>query len=177
MTTLFFVIALVASAFLGIQILMLMLGADMEFDSDTDVDATDGGGFLSIRSLTAFFGGFGWAGLAARQAGWSGIASILTGVAVGVGMFLIIGFLFVQARKLTSSGNVDYASTIGSIGTVYIGVAAERKTGGKIETTASRRVSVINAITDAETAIPVRSRVEIIDVIDATTVLVRPADA
>jgi hypothetical protein len=175
MTTMFFVIALVSSAFLGIQILMLMFGADMEFDSDTDVDASDGGGFLSIRSLTAFFGGFGWAGLAGRQAGWNGAASIAIGFAVGVGMFLIIGFLFIQARKLTSSGNVDYASTIGLVGTVYIDVPANRQSGGKIETTASGRVSVINAITDAETHIAVRTRVEIVDVVDATTLLVRPA--
>jgi hypothetical protein len=174
MTTMFFVIALVASGFLGIQILMLMFGADMEFDSDTDVDAGDGGGFLSIRSLTAFFGGFGWAGLAARQAGWSGPASIATGFAVGAGMFVVIGFLFMQARRLTSSGNVDYSSAVGSIGTVYIGIPAERKSGGKIEATASGRVSVVNAITDAESPIPARTRVEVVDVVDATTVLVRP---
>ena len=175
MTTMFFMIALVASGFLGIQILMLMFGADMEFESDTNVDASDGGGFLSIRSLTAFFGGFGWAGLAGRQAGWSGAASIVTGFAVGVGMFLIVGFLFVQARKLTSSGNVDYASTVGSIGTVYISVPADKQSGGKIETTASGRVSVISAITDTAAPIAVRTRVEIVDVVDATTVLVRPA--
>lgn len=175
MTTMFFVIAVVSSAFLGIQILMLMFGGDMEFDSDTDVDATDGGGFLSIRSLTAFFGGFGWAGLAARQAGWSGVASIATGFVVGAGMFVIIGFLFMQARKLTSSGNVDYETTVGSIGTVYVTVPPSRAAGGKIETTASGRVSIVGAITEAEQPIATRTRVEILAVVDASTVLVRPA--
>ncbi|MFV2038707.1 MAG: hypothetical protein ACC660_00520, partial [Acidimicrobiales bacterium] len=103
MTTMFLVIAIVASAFLGIQLVMLMFGADMDFDSDMDVDASDGGGFMSVRSLTAFFGGFGWAGLAAQQAGWSGVASLTLALGVGLGMFVIVGFLFMQARKLTSS--------------------------------------------------------------------------
>ena len=175
MTTMFFVIAVVASVFLGIQILLLMFGADMEFDSDTDVDATDGGGFLSVRSLTAFFGGFGGAGLAARQAGWSGPASIGLGLGIGVGMFVIIGFLFMQARKLTRSGNLDYESTVGSIGTVYVTVPASRASGGKIEATASGRVSIVSAITESEEPIVTRTRVEILSVVDASTVLVRPA--
>ncbi len=175
MTTMFWVIAIIASAFLGVQILMLMFGADMDFDSDTDIDATDGGGFLSIRSLTAFFGGFGWAGLAGRQAGWSGVPSILVGMAVGAGMFLVIGFLFMQARKLTSSGNADYSTAVGSVGTVYLSIPPNRSSGGKVELTASGRVTVVNAITDSEAAIPSRTRVEISALVDPTTVLVIPS--
>ena len=73
------------------------------------------------------------------------------------------------------SGNVDYSSTVGSVATVYISVPADRAYGGKVETNASGRVTVINAITDAETAIPARTRVQIVDLIDETTVLVRPS--
>lgn len=175
MTLFFLIIALVASAFLGLQLLLLMFGADMDFDSDMDVDASDGGGFLSIRSLTAFFGGFGWAGLAARQAGWSGGASIAIGIVVGAGMFLIVGFLFVQARKLTSSGNLDYASSVGSTGTVYVTIPGNRSGSGKVELTISGRVTVISALTDREEPIPAKRRVEVLDLIDATTVLVEPA--
>ena len=174
MTLFFLIIALVSSAFLGIQLLLLMFGADMDFDSDMDVDASDGGGFLSIRSLTAFFGGFGWAGLAGRQAGWSGGASIGVGILVGIGMFLIVGFLFVQARKLTSSGNLDYKSAVGSTGTVYVSVPPNRSGAGKIELTISGRVTVVSALTNREEAIPSKSRVEVVDLIDSTTVLVEP---
>jgi len=175
MTTMFWVIAIIASAFLGIQILMLMFGADMDFASDTDIDATDGGGFLSIRSLTAFFGGFGWAGLAGRQAGWGGVPSILVGLAVGGGMFMIVGFLFLQARKLTSRGNVDYSTAVGSVGTVYLSIPPNRSSGGKVELTASGRVSIVSAITDSEAGIDSRTRVEITAMVDPTTVLVRPS--
>ncbi|MEM7286847.1 MAG: hypothetical protein AAF480_10890 [Actinomycetota bacterium] len=175
MSLFFLVIALVASGFLAIQILMMIFGFDMEFDSDIDVDASDGGGFLSIRSLTAFFGGFGWAGLAARQADWGATSSILLGIGVGFGFFFIAGFLFVQARKLASSGNVDYSSTIGATGSVYLTVPANRSGQGKVEVTASGRVSVVNALTDDEADIASSSRVRVTGVIDPTTVLVERA--
>jgi len=175
MTTMFLVIALVASAFLALQLLLLMFGADMDFDSDMDVEASDGGGFMSVRSLTAFFGGFGWAGLAARQAGWSGAASLLLGLAVGVAFFVIAGFLFMEARKLTSSGNVDYGSSVGLVGTVYLSVPPNRNGAGKVEVNASGRVSIVSAMSSDEVALPSSTRVRVIEVIDSTTVLVERA--
>ncbi|MGI9623487.1 MAG: hypothetical protein ACR2PK_11670 [Acidimicrobiales bacterium] len=175
MSAFFLIIALVASAFLVVQILMMMFGVEMDFDSDIDVDAGDGGGFLSVRSLTAFFGGFGWAGLAAQQAGWSNAASILVGLAVGLGFFLVAGFLFLQAKKLTSSGNVDYKSTVGSTGSVYLSIPANRSGPGKIEVTASGRISVVSALTDDGEEIPSKTRIRIMEVVDETTVLVERA--
>ncbi len=175
MTTMFLVIALVASAFLGIQLLMLMFGADMDFDSDMDVDASDGGGFLSVRSLTAFFGGFGWAGLAAMQAGWSGTAAILTGVGVGTIFFVIAGFLFMEARKLTSSGNVDYTSAVGTLGNVYLTVPPNRSGAGKVEVHASGRMSIVAALTDDEAELGANTRVRIVESLDPATVLVERA--
>lgn len=175
MTTMFWVIAIVASAFLTIQILLLIFGVDMEFDSDMDVDASDGGGFMSIRSLTAFFGGFGWAGVAARQAGWSGVPSLLVGIAVGLGMFIVVGFLFVQARRLTSSGNLNYSSTVGSTGIVYLTVPPLRSGSGKVELNVSGRISVVSAVSDAEQPIPAKTRVRVTELIDQSTVRVEPA--
>lgn len=174
MTTMFWVIAIVSSAFLAIQLILLMVGADMDFDSDIDVDASDGGGFMSIRSLTAFFGGFGWAGLAAQQAGWSGVASLLLGLGVGVGMFVVVGFLFMQARRLTTSGNVDYKDAVGGTGTVYLTVPPGRSGSGKVEINVSGTVSVINAISDAAQPLPANSRVIVVELIDPTTVRVEP---
>lgn len=175
MTGMFLIIAIVASAFLGIQLLLLMFGADMDFDSDMDVDAGDGGGFMSVRSLTAFFGGFGWAGLAARQAGWSGVTSILVGIAVGAGMFLVVGFLFIQARKLSSDANLDYSTAIGQGATVYLPIGESRQSVGKVEVTISGRLSTVNALTDDSEPIPSKSRVRIVELVDATTLLVERA--
>ena len=175
MTGLFLIIAIVASAFLGIQILLMMFGGDMDFDSDMDVDASDGGGFLSIRSLTAFFGGFGWAGLAAKQAGWSDGAAILTGVAVGVGMFVVVGFLFVQARKLGSDGNLDYSTSVGSVGSVYVPVPANRAGPGKVELTVSGRITVVSAMTDSTEELTSKTRVRVVEHLGASTVLVERA--
>jgi hypothetical protein len=172
MSMFFLVIALVASAFLGIQLLFLMFGGDMDFDADIDVDAGDLDGFLSIRSLTAFFGGFGWAGLAARQADWSGTASIAAGIGVGTAFFFVVGFLFLQARKLSSSGNVDYRSTIDSVGTVYLSVPPHRSGSGKVELSATGSLTILDALTDDDNAITSKTRVRVIDLIDNSTVLV-----
>lgn len=175
MTTMFWVIALVASGFLAIQLLLLMFGADMDFDSDMDADASDGGGFMSVRSLTAFFGGFGWAGLAGLQAGWSGTASLLLGVGVGLVFFVVAGFLFAQARKLTSSGNVDYRTSVGTTGSVYLKVPAQRNGRGKVEVSASGRVSIVGAQTDDDQDITASTRIRIVEVLDQSTVLVERA--
>ncbi len=175
MSMFFLVIAITASAFLAIQLLLLMFGGDMDFDADIDVDAGDLDGFLSIRSLTAFFGGFGWAGLAARQAGWSGTASILAGIGVGAAFFLVVGFLFLQARKLSSSGNVDYRSTIGTVGTVYLSIPPARVGSGKVELSASGSVTIVDAFTDDDAAIAAKTRIRVTDLIDHSTVLVERA--
>ena len=172
MSGMFLVVALVASGFLGLQLLMMIFGADMDFDSDMDVDASDGGGFMSIRSLTAFFGGFGWAGLAAKQSDWSNGAAIGIGVGVGLGFFVVAGFLFMQVRKLDSSGNEDIATTLGQTGTVYLTVPPSRSAKGKVQVRASRRLSIVSALTDAEQPIAANTQVRVIELIDSTTVLV-----
>ena len=106
---------------------------------------------------------------------WSGTASILLGVGVGAAFFVIAGFLFVQARKLTSSGNVDYATSIGTNGSVYLKVPASRAGRGKVEINASGRMSIVGAITDDEAEITSNTRVRITEVIDSSTVLVERA--
>lgn len=174
MTGTFLVIAIVSSAFLGIQILMMMFGADMDFDSDMDVDAGDGGGFMSIRSLTAFFGGFGWAGLAARQAGWGTAASLGTAIGVGVAFFFIIGFIFMQARKLTKSTSQNYDSALGQTATVYIQVPSSGQGGGKVEVNVSGRISIVDAITKSTEPIPTKTRVRVTEILGDSTVRVEP---
>lgn len=174
-TTLFTVIGIASAVLLGIQLLLLMFGADMDFDADTDVDASDGGGFLSIRSLTGFFFGFGWAGLAARQADQGVAVSVVIGLAVGFGLFLLIGLMFSAFRRLTSSGNADATSAVGTFGTVYLTIGASRGRAGKIEVVVSGRVSLLSALTDAETDLPTRSRVRVVELLDPGTVLVEPA--
>jgi hypothetical protein len=172
MTMFFLVIALVASGFLAIQMLMLIFGVDMDFDADVDVDAGDIDGFLSIRSLTAFFGGFGWAGLAALQAGWSGGAAIVTGLAVGIGFFFLTGLLFIQIRRLETTGNTDLNRIVGEPGTVYLTIPSHRSGSGKVEVVVGGTLSTIDAMTQGESDIPAKARVRVVATIDANTLLV-----
>lgn len=174
-TTMFYVIGIASAVLLGIQLLLLMFGADMDFEADTDVDASDGGGFLSLRSLTGFFFGLGWSGVAAREAGWSTPAALATGVGVGLGMFVMIGLMFQQFRKLTVSRSGDTATAVGTVGSVYLTIGANRTRPGKIEVAVSGRVTIVDALTDVEADLPSGTRVLVIDRIDGGTVLVEPA--
>ncbi len=174
-TTMFYVIGIASAVLLGIQLLLLMFGADMDFDADTDVDATDGGGFLSLRSLTGFFFGLGWAGVAAREAGWSTAASLATGVGVGLSMFILIGLMFQQFRRLTVSRSGDTATAVGAVGSVYLTIGPNRTHTGKVEVAVSGRVTIVDAITDREAELRSGSRVRVLAQIDAGTVLVEPA--
>jgi hypothetical protein len=174
-TTMFYVIGIASAVLLGIQLLLLMFGADMDFDADTDVDASDGGGFLSLRSLTGFFFGLGWSGVAAREAGWSTPVSLLTGIGVGLGMFVMIGLMFQQFRKLTVSRSGDTATAVGAVGSVYLTVGANRTRVGKVEVAVSGRVTIVDALTDVESDLRSGTRVLVVDRIDGGTVLVEPA--
>lgn len=172
MTTTFLIVAVVASAFLGLQLLILMFGGDMEFDSDMDADAGDGGGFMSVRSLTAFFGGFGWAGLAAKQSDWSDAAAIGVGIAAGLAFFFIIGFMFIQARKLTQNATLNYDTAVGQDATVYLAIPPNQGQGGKVEVTISGRLTIVEARSNADEPIPSGTRVRVTESVSGNTVMV-----
>jgi len=167
----FYLIGIIAGLFLLIQLLLLTFGADL--DADTDIDAVDGDfGFLSIRSLTAFFFGFGWAGVAAKEAERSTTSSILIGLGVGIALFILVGLLWRQFAKLGESGSIDYGHAIGQTGSVYLAIPGGRERPGKVEVMVQGRLSVVDAYTEAEEEISSKTRVRIVDTIDPSTVLV-----
>ena len=68
----FYGIAITTSAVMLFQLVLMFFG--MDGDSDFDVDDIDDhgtGGILSVRTVSAFFVGFGWTGVAAIEAGWT----------------------------------------------------------------------------------------------------------
>ena len=73
---LFYTIAVVASLILLIQLaaMALGLGDDLDVDMD-DLDHPSGLSILSVRSITGFFGGFGWTGVIALEKGLSVLAA------------------------------------------------------------------------------------------------------
>lgn len=162
----YFIIAVVASVFLIVQIIMMLVslgGGDFDVDDVFDGDAdTDGGlSIFTIKSLTAFFALGGWCGFVAQTFMEDNIwAPILIAVATGTVALLGVAFAMRGISKLQNSGNIVKSKLVGATATVYVSIPENRSGRGKITLTAQGRYLELDAVTDGE-RIPVDSTVEI----------------
>jgi len=171
----FYLIGIIAGAILILQLILLGLGVGF----DADVDVSDGDfdadvGFFSLRSITAFFFGFGWTGVIALESGASTLVATLIALAVGLGMFVLVALIWQQFAKLGESGSLDYAHAVGVTGSVYLPIAANRSHPGKVEVMIQGRLSVVDAYTESDMEISSQTRVRVTEVIDQSTVMVEP---
>ena len=168
----FYAIAISTSVLLILQLILMMFGIDAD-----DFDDVSGHGdlhILSVRTVTAFFAGFGWAGVAALHAGTSLLKALA--IATGVGVAFMGGVLLLM-RGLSSmrhSGTLDYSNAIGEIGSVYLRIPPKMSNPGQIEVTVQGRLCVVQAFTHAETEIPNRTRVRVTALMDRNTLIVEP---
>ena len=76
----FYGIGLISLALLILQLVLSMIGAGLEnIDLPGSSEHGSGLGVLSIRSITAFFVGFGWLGVICLNKGTSLLVAILAG--------------------------------------------------------------------------------------------------
>ena len=161
---------------LTIQMILSMLGGAVEgVDGDFDIgEGGEGGatGILSIRSIGAFFTGFGWAGAAALQNGAGTGAATFTATIVG-GIFLgLILYLMSYLHSLRDEGTLNYKNCIGEVGTVYLPVPPNRKGMGQIEVMVQGRLRIVKCVTDHDKKIPNQAAVRVKDLVDQQTILV-----
>lgn len=146
--TMYFGCAVAGGAVLSIQLLLLMLGGDVA-DGEVDLDADgDGLSFFSIRAVASFLTFFGLVGLYGLQEGWSTFATAGASFGSGVGMMLVVAWLFSLQSKLHSQGNLEPANIVGSNATVYLRVPASGDGKGKITVSIQGRTAEYTAVTD-----------------------------
>lgn len=174
----FYAIAIGTSLLLLLQLLLMVVGfdADAHGDFDADADATGGGHVLSVRTVTAFFVGFGWTGVAALERGYGVTVSILLAVAVGGVFMLGVLVLMRSLYGLRYSGTLDYRNAIGVVGSVYLRVPAAMAGPGQVEVLVQGRLQVVQAFTRSPHPLPNQSRIKVVGVIDQSTLLVEPLD-
>jgi hypothetical protein len=132
-------------------------------------------GLLTVRTVTAFFVGFGWTGAIMLNRGYSITAAIAAGAAVGAGFLLTTAVLIRNLLRLQSSGgNVDYNNAIGSVGTVYTTIPAAEAGGGQLELTIQGRLMMAEAYTKAARNLPPNTKAKVVALIGQTTLLVEP---
>ena len=173
-------IGTISSAVLTLQMVLAMFGGDMDgLDADVDIpDAGEGGasGILSIRTIGAFFTGFGWSGAAMLQAGHGTGAATFVGIVVGSIFMALIFYLMTYLHSLRQEGTINYANAVGKIGSVYLPIPPHRKGIGQIEVLVQGRLKIVQAITDNDKKIGNRVAVRVTELVDTQTILVEPLE-
>ena len=180
--TVYFVLAIVATALflikLGLQFFFGDLDADIDFD-DADgahADSTGAFTFFSILSLLAFFMGVGWMGLACRVSwGFGAAASAAAATGFGVALMMLSSGLMYAVRQMSEEGRYDSATAVGTTGKVYLTIPAKGGGQGQVEVTVSGRRKVMPAISEGE-SIPAFAAVKVISVRDDEVFIVEQAE-
>ena len=176
-------VALVSSGVVLLQLAAMMFGVGAEelMDAgDVDMDGPDdhpsGLALVSSRTVFAFFVGFGWTGAISTGDGGSGMGPAIGATAVGLvfgyAIIRLMGFL----HTLRHSGSLDYENALGETGSVYLEVHPGLATGGQVEVLVQGRLRVVQALTRGLEPIRRGARVEIVELMDPTTLVVAPID-
>jgi membrane protein implicated in regulation of membrane protease activity len=172
----FYAIGLFSLAVLLLQILLTLVGVghhDADFSGHHDHDT--GMGLLTVRTITAFFVGFGWAGVIMLNKGYSMVAAIAVGAGTGLVFLLTTAFLIRNLLRLQSSGgNIDYNNAIGVVGTVYVTIPAAEGGGGQVEINIQGRLMTVGACTRAASALRPSTKVKVVGLVGGSTLLVEP---
>jgi len=171
-----------------LQLLLMIFGFGFGTpDSDADVDSCDspaneagtyGNSSLfkvfTIRGIVAFFALGGWAGLAALAAGLQLIWAIQIALLAGVAAMILASLAIRLALRMQDSGNLNINNALSQPAEVYITIPALRANTGKITMLLQERFVELDAVTDSETALIPKTKVEVIGVVDKDCLLVRP---
>tara|TARA_R110002126_G_scaffold73078_2_gene182358 strand:- start:692 stop:1270 length:579 start_codon:yes stop_codon:yes gene_type:complete len=149
----YWVVAVIASIFLLIFLVMTLFGGDaddMSGDVDTDIEGDHGVGFqfLSFKNLTGFFTIFGWTGIACLDNGLSHALTVIISVICGLLMMVAMASLFYYLAKLQSSGTLKLNNALNQVGEVYLTIGANRSRIGKVSINVQGTLRELEALTD-----------------------------
>ena len=172
----FYAIGIVAIAILLFQMFLTIIGIDAHHDADLGGhgDHDSGVSLLSIRTITAFFVGFGWGGVIILNHGYSVVAAVIGGFATGVVFLLVTALLIRNLLRLQGSGNLNYRNAIGVIGTVYSTIPGQERAGGQLELLVQGRLITAEAFNRTAQDLKPGSKARVIDLIGQSTLLVEP---
>ena len=176
----FYGVGTLFSLILILQTVLMLFGIDHNVPHGADIAHGDGSGadaagihVLSIRTIVAFFVGFGWGGAAAS--GLGAVPSILVAAVTGTAFMLGVFWLMKCLFSLRYSGTLDYGTAVGQVGSVYMAIPAEQAGNGQVEVMIQGRLQVLPACTKAKEKIPSRTKVRVVGTADPQTLLVEAA--
>ena len=172
----FYGIGLVAGLVSIVLAVLAFLG--MEHHDAVDAVGADfdhgGGGIFSIKPLTGFFLGFGWAGGLALRAGLILPMAVMVALASGGVIMGLIILMFRAIYSMRSDGTMRPEEAVGAIGTVYVTLPPSRAAGGQVIVNFSGRQETFSALNTSDRSLPSGEKVKVLQVIDSRTLLVEP---
>ncbi|MEO0454520.1 MAG: NfeD family protein [Verrucomicrobiota bacterium] len=172
---LFYGIGIIALSVLLIQLLLTLIGLDDDIDisDEMDSDGHDSGlSLLSVRSVTAFFAGFGWAGVAAASYGLPFLLSMVIALVVGFGFMFMIYYMMLALLKMQASGTLNYGNAVGEVATCYVTIPPSRTGSGQIEVMIQGRSCTVEALTSGDLEIAPATKVKVVGLVGRSTLLV-----
>ena len=142
----------ISSVIFLILLVLTFVGGEVDDlgDVDAEIDGDTGIGFqfLSFKNLMGFFTIFSWSGIAALDAGYSNMITIIISVSCGLLMMLAMASLFYYLHKLNSDGSLRMKNAINSVGEVYLSIGANRSRIGKVQVNVQGGLRSLEALTD-----------------------------
>ena len=127
-------------------------------------------GVLSFRTVVAAITFFGLAGIAALQAGQTGVMPLAIAIVVGTAAMYGVHYLMRLLHGLRHDGTVRIERSVGKPGTVYVPIPAGRAGTGKIQLKLQDRIMEYQAMTSESEKLPTGAPVKVVGVINPTTV-------
>ena len=147
-------------------------GLDMEAGSLEDAaDAVAAFKILSLRAIMASCTLFAWAGAMYLNQGKEMTTVMLYATGWGLAGWGVVTLLVHWLRRLAETGNIRLSTCVGSRGTVYLNIPADRT--GEVRVAVSGVMSLVNARSHNSAAINAGTPVRVLRTLDKTTVEVQ----
>lgn len=157
---------------LGLQLLGFSTETPAEHPGEIDSSHTDASfKVLSLLGITAFLMMFGLGGRAMLETrpDLPAAALAVALLAGGVSMWLM-AWLFNSMKKMQSDGTTHIANAVGLEGSVYLTIPAGDI--GKVQITVNGRLSVLDARSSGEQALPTGTRVRVTGIVNSNILMV-----
>ncbi len=160
------------------------VGGDHEIGGDHDV-AHDHGhehaassswfiGILTFRTLVAALAFFGIAGKFGIARGFEPPATFGLALVAGLGAMFIVAWMMKGLIKLQAEGTVRIDRAVGSSGTVYLTVPANKSGVGKVTLTVQNRTMEYQAVSSQPNELATGTKIVAVAIVGPDTVEVAP---
>lgn len=156
----YFIIAMFFSIVLVVQLILMLVGAGHNGDTDLDlngdgdpdisVDTSDGLALFTLKGLIAFFAIGGWVGFALGDGTLANHWVILISIAAGLVALVLVGLIMKWMTKLADNGAMQISNAIDKTAEVYLTVPANCAGTGKITVEIQGCLTEVEAVTQGE---------------------------